>query len=77
MKRSASVTFALLWLLALAPLAAALLAYPHLPAQIPTHWNADGTWMAETAVVSLTEAEDHVCMKLDPIVIEIEDEPQS
>ncbi|HIV68729.1 MAG TPA: SdpI family protein [Candidatus Butyricicoccus stercorigallinarum] len=43
MKRSASVTFALLWLLALAPLAAALLAYPHLPAQIPTHWNADGT----------------------------------
>lgn len=37
----------------------------------------DGTWMAETAVVSLTEAEDHVCMKLDPIVIEIEDEPQS
>lgn len=43
MKRSGSVRLVLMWLLAFAPLLVVLIAYRHLPAQIPTHWNSDGT----------------------------------
>lgn len=32
-----------LWLLALLPLAMVALCWPHLPEQVPTHWNVDGT----------------------------------
>ena len=37
MKRSGSVRLVLMWLLAFAPLLVVLIAYRHLPAQIPTH----------------------------------------
>ncbi|MGM9631201.1 SdpI family protein [Butyricicoccus sp.] len=43
MKRSGSVRLVLMWLLAFAPLLVVLIAYRHLPARIPTHWNSDGT----------------------------------